>query len=476
MAFLLVGLAGCVQKEAVKAQESAPKIVRAEVQTVAETKEAGSYVASGTVKARLNATLASKVMGRVVSIAVVEGDPITKGQLLVSLDSRELQAGVKVAAAGYHGALVGVDNASTSAQMETQTSRARIAQAESQVSQARAALASAEARRDLTLAGPRTQEVSQSHLAVVQTESSVQLAKRELERTAKLVEEGALARRELDLAQNRYDVAKGQFDFAIQTESMAREGSRTQEIRAARDAVTQATGALKQAQAVVAQARAAAMLIAVRRKEVEVAKAQVQEASATMQSAQVSLSYAQVPAPFDGRVVQRLVDPGSMASPGVSLLEVEGGEYRLEAVVPENILRSASVGVFADVRIEALSGQALSGRIVEVVPKADAATHSFIVKIALPKNRSIKSGMYGKVTIRTGSVTRTLIPQSATWEREGLSYVFALNAEGIARIRIVTLGERHDDKIEVLSGLTVGDRIVIGNRDAVSDGCKVEPR
>jgi RND family efflux transporter MFP subunit len=165
-----------------------------------------------------------------------------------------------------------------------------------------------------------------------------------------------------------------------------------------------------------------------------------------------------------------------MASPGVSLLEVEGGEYRLEAIVPENVLRSASVGALADVRIDALSGQVLTGRIVEIVPKADAATHSFIVKIALPKNRSIKSGMYGKVAIRTGSVTWTLIPQSATWEREGLHYVFALNVEGIARIRIVTLGEHHDDKVEVLSGLTAGDRIVIGNREVVADGFKVEAR
>jgi multidrug efflux pump subunit AcrA (membrane-fusion protein) len=76
--------------------------------------------------------------------------------------------------------------------------------------------------------------------------------------------------------------------------------------------------------------------------------------------------------------------------------------------------------------------------------------------------------------IPTHSVSRTLIPTSAIWQREGLNYVFAVNKEGIARLRIVTLGERIDDKAEALSGLSTGDRIVVGDHSEVSDGVKVE--
>ncbi|MHB8637764.1 MAG: efflux RND transporter periplasmic adaptor subunit [Fimbriimonadaceae bacterium] len=471
---LAVGIAGCAGPNQANTVADAPKVVQAAVQTIAETSVPGTYEAVGTVKARLNAILASKVMGRVVSVSAREGDTVVKGQLVVTLDSRELEASVRMAAAGYHSSVVGVENALTTAAIEEQSNSARIAQAESQVSQSKAALAAAVARQDLVLAGPRVQDVSKSHLAVMQAASNMKLAKLQLDRTSTLVAEGALARRDLDLAQNRYDVAQGQLGIATQSESVAREGSRSQDIRAAQDAVRQAAGALGQAQSAVAQAKAEAMQNAVRRKEVDVAKSQVLVASATMQSAEVGLSYARVSAPFDGRVVQRFVDPGAMASPGVPLVEVEGGEYQLEAVVPESVLRSVSLGASVDVTIDALSGRHLSGRVVEIVPKGDAATHSFVVKVALPAGRQIKSGMYGRVAIRTASERRVLIPASATWEREGLHYVFALNAEGVARLRIVTLGDLLDGKYAVFSGLRVGDRIVVGNLADVADGVRVE--
>ena len=467
-------LVGCGHQEEAKTDSVAPKVVKASILTIGGAPSSNTYEVTGTIRSTLNATLSSKVLGRVVSIAVHEGDSFKKGQLLVSLDPRELEAAVNMATANFHSSQVGVANATTASEMEERTSQARVVQAQAQVSQAQAGLEAAEAKRDLTVAGPRSQEVAQSHFAVVQAESSMRLAKRELERTAKLVQDGALARRELDLAQNRYDVAKGQFDMTVESESIAREGSRSQEIRAAKDAVAQARAALSQAKSGVVQAKAAQMQSLVRRKEIEVARAQVEQSSAAVQSAQVGLSYAQVLAPFDGRVVRRLVDPGSMASPGAPLLEVEGGDYRLEATVPERVLRSVSIGSINDVQVDSLKVGRLVGKVQEIVPQADTTSHSFVVKLLLPSTAGIKSGMFGRAMIPTDTVNRTLVPDSATWQREGLNYVFAINKEGIARLRIVTVGQRIDDKVEVLSGLSTGDKIVVGDRNAVSDGVKVE--
>lgn len=445
--------------------------VRAQVLTVAQNTGEAGYTVTGSVKAQFNATLSSKVTGKVVSVSVREGDSIRKGQALISLDARELDAAVNMAGAGYHSSLVGVASAKTAAAMEQKTSVARIAQAEAQVRQAEAAIASAEARRDLALAGPRPQEVAQTHIAVVQAESNVKVAKLQLDRATILVQEGALARRELELAQNRYDLAKGQYDSAIQAEKIAQEGTRTEEIRAAQEGVRLANAALKEARAGVLQAKAAAMQVDVRQRDIEVANAQVQQASAAVQSAQVSRSYAVVTAPFAGRVVQRLADPGSMAAMGVPLLGVEGGEFRLEAIVPENLVKTLSVGTTAPIEI---GGKKLNGKVVEIVPQGDAFSHSFVVKFALPPSSHIKSGMFGKARIPAGSVRRVLIPAAATWEREGLTYVFVVNAEGIARLRIVTLGEVFEGQVEVLSGLNPGEKIVVGNRDEVADGSRVE--
>ncbi len=476
VAALVTILAGCENREGANAEAQPPKVVHADLMTVGAEWVPGEHVVTGTVKALLNATLSSKVMGRVGSVWVREGDRFQRGQLLVSIDARELQAAVGVAGANYEATVVGVGSAATTAEMEGKTSRARISQAESAVRQAQAHLAAAEARRDLAVAGPRTQEVAQSHIAVVLAESNLRLAALELERTTKLVQEGALARRQLDLAQNRYDLAKGQLDAAVMSENIAREGTRSQDLRSAQEAVFQAQAALEQARSGVVQARAASMQVDVRRKDVELSRAQVKQAGAALRSAKVGLSYANVFAPFDGRVALRSADPGSMASPGVPLLTVEGGEYLFEAIVPEKLIKSLSMGDTATVLIAAADGTRIKGRVVEIAPQGDAVSHSFVVKFALGTGAGVKSGMFGKASIRTGEVNRMLIPATATWEREGLHYVFAVNREGIARLRIVTLGEAFDGSVEVRSGLGQGDRIVIGDRRLVTDGVKVETK
>jgi RND family efflux transporter MFP subunit len=473
-AAILAGVTGCGRPSEPSAPANIPATVRATTAVIEEVDAPLTYTVTGTVRSMFTSSLSSKVMGRIVAVNVREGDAIRQGQMLVTIDGRELKSAVEMADADYRAAVAGAGSARTAADMEVKSSAARIAQAEAQVKQAEAGLAAAEARRDLAVAGSRNQELEQARIAVAQAQSSLRLAQVELDRVTKLVEDGALARRELDVAQNRFDLAKGQYDAAVQTESMAREGSRAQEIRAANEGVTQAKAALKQAQAGLAQARAAAMQIDLRRKDYDLASARTLQAAAAAISARVSLSYVQIPAPFDGRVTARLADPGTLASPGVPILQVEGGDFRFEAEVPESLLGSLSKGKTAEVRIDALGGQALTGRVVEVVPTADAGSHRFTVKFALQATRDVKSGMFGKAVLVTGTVRRIVIPKTATWQREGLNYVFIVNSEGIARLRIVTLGEVTNGDVEVLSGLGKGDRIVVGDRTGINDGAKVE--
>ena len=474
LALLMLGVGGCGQSSESKVVVSAQRTVRADVLTVSTTAIPSTYAVTGSIKALLNTTLASKAMGRVVSIAVREGDLVRQGQEVVSIDNRELQAAVNVAQANLQASVVGEGSAKTSAVMEDRTTRAAIAQSESALMQSQAALAAAEARRDQVRAGLRKQEISQSHLVVSQAESTYKLARLELERTRILVAEGALAARELDLAQNRCDLAKGQFDIARESESMAKEGARSQEIRAAQEAVVQAGASVRQAKSALAQARAAAMTVALKRKEVEVAQAQVKQASAVDQSARVALSYSQILAPYPGRVVQRYVDPGALASFGTPLLGIEGGDYRLETVVPESILKSVKVGTTAKIQIDALGARDLTGQVVEIVPQGDPASHTFNVKFRLSTSTDVKSGMFGRAQIQTGMALRTLVPQEATWEKQGLHYIFVVNKQGIARLRMITWGDRIGDKVEILSGLNVGDKVISGHVTDVSDGDKIE--
>ena len=475
LAILAISSQGCSPAEH-RALSETSKPVSAQVLTVSQTDAQEIYVASGTVRSTLNATVASKVTGRVISVAAMEGDVITAGQVLVNLDSRELAAGVNIAGANLRSAVVGAKTSRTVAEMEERVGQARVIQAQSVVDQAQASLASARAKRDLAVEGPRTQEVAQAHIAVTQAQANFNFAKIELDRVSHLVQEGAIARRELDRAQNTYDLAKSQLDTAIESEKIAKVGTRSQDLKSAQEAVTQAEGAVRQAVAGLGQARASLMQAKVRRQEIVAAEAQVGQATAAVESAKVGLAYARVEAPFAGRVVSRIVDPGAFASPGSPLMMVEGGAYRLEATVPESYLRFVSVRQRVGVQIDALPGANLEGVVTELLPQGDAASHTFIAKVTLGANPQVRSGMFGRLNLVTGSVKRVLIPEKATWVRDGLHYVFAIDAEKNAKLRVVTLGQIRGDKVEVLSGLVAGEKIVVGDRTGVADGTRIEEK
>lgn len=445
------------------------------VQTVAETESPTLYEATGSVKARLNATLSTKVMARVATVTVREGDEIHAGQVLVSLDPRELAAGVQLAQANLKASSVGVDNARTARLMEEQSSKARIGQAQAAVAQSKAALSAAQAKLDLALAGPRVQERAQASLAVTQAEANLKLAKTQLDRISNLVAQGAMPQKDLDAAQTSYEVALAQRDTAVQSEKIAIQGTRTEDISAARQMVAQAQAAVKQAEAGLAEAKAAALQTRVRAEQIKAAQAQVSQSSAALSSAQVALGYATIQAPFEGRVVQRTVDPGAMATPGSPLLTVEGGELRLEIVVPESVLEHVHKGQSVAVKLDA-TGQSGFARVSEIVPQGDPMSHSFIVKLSLDGLKGTHSGMFGRGYIETGRSKKIEVPSAAVWVREGLHFVYVVNAEGIARLRLVTAGDSTDERTTILSGLSPGDRIVTSGRENLSDGDKVAIR
>ena len=467
-------LEGCGASEQRPIADIPAKVIPATVMEVRLGAAPESTSAVGTIRAMYNSTLSSKVSGRVISVSAREGDKVRQGQILVQIDSRELQAAAETAQASYHASLVGVDSAKTAAEMEARTDLARIAQAQSQIQQAKALLASAEARRDLVKSGPRKQEVTQSHIAVEQAESNLRLARIERDRVDTLVKQGAMAGKELDLAQNRYELAEGQFRIAVQSENMAVEGSRTQDIRTSEEAVSQAKAALREAKTGLAQAQASSLQTVVKRKQIDVATAQSLEAKAAVQAAQVGLSYSQILAPFDGRLTLRSVDPGTMAGVGVPIVSVEGGEYRLEAVVPESIIPSIRVGDSEFVTVDALPNKSYKGRVAEIAPQGDGTTHSFLVRLSLGQPTGLKSGMYGRVRFHTGAKEKILIPRTSTWEREGLAYIYVVGTDSKAHLRIVTLGEKYGDSYEVLSGLGPGDKLIVSDPKQIQEGAKVE--
>ncbi len=438
------------------------------------TKIARGVTVTGVVKPREDAMLAAQIMARVVGINVHQGDKVVPGEVLVTLDSSDMNAARIQAAAGLAAANVGVRSASVAATMTSAMSTAKLAEARAQEAQANAAYETAKARLALVLAGPRRQEKAQAAENVAQAQAGLALAKSNNARMADLFSEGAISAQQYDQVRTAYSVALAQYQSAVQSLSMAQEGSRSEDITAARTAVNQARAAVAQAQAGLAQAKAGLLQAAVSRQAVQSASAQAMQARAALQSANINTAYTVLKAPFSGSIAQRLADPGSMASPGVPLLEVQGNELRLEAIVPQSQVALVKLGQMLPVSLDALPGRSFMGKVTEISPQGDPSSHTFVIKISLPAAPGIRTGMYGRTVLSQGSDRRMLVPNTAITDIQGMHAVFVLNASSNAVImRLVTLGNQVGKETIILSGLQPGDHIVTQGVQSLHDGSAV---
>ena len=207
----------------------------------------------------------------------------------------------------------------------------------------------------------------------------------------------------------------------------------------------------------------------------DAAHAGATQAEAGVSQAGTAMSFTKVRAPFDGLVTARLAEQGAMAAPGVPLLVGEDpSKFRLEAQVDESKIGAVKLGESVPVTVDALGGQAVEGKVVQIVPAADPASRTFTVKIDLPANPQIRSGLFGRASFPRGQREAIAIPKSAVLSRGQMQAVYVIGGDQLAGLRFVTLGAASGDQVEVLSGLQNGDRIVAAPGDRELSGKQVE--
>jgi membrane fusion protein (multidrug efflux system) len=201
---------------------------------------------------------------------------------------------------------------------------------------------------------------------------------------------------------------------------------------------------------------------------VEVARAKFDAARQAVAETDVMLSYAVITAPKSGVVVDRLAEPGDMARPGVPLLVLyDPATLRLDVPVMEHLAIKMKVGQPIRVRIDALDRE-IEGTIDEIVPEAQAASRSFLVKVALPKTPELFEGMFGRLLIPDGT-RRHLCLSTAAIERIGqLEFVTVVDADNRLQRRFIQTGRigipdqpGKPGRVEVLSGLKAGERVLL---------------
>jgi RND family efflux transporter MFP subunit len=227
-----------------------------------------------------------------------------------------------------------------------------------------------------------------------------------------------------------------------------------------------------EASAKLKAAQAAYQMAAARRLQLNSKLAEVDQ---EVRSTEVTRSYADVLAPFAGVVISKSVDPGSLALPGAPLFTIEReGTYRLEASVEESRLAAIRIGQPVSVTLDSVD-RTLDARVSEIVPAVDAASRAYTVKIDLPSVPAIRSGIFGRASFQLGSRAVLGIPAGAVTERGQLQSVLVAD-HGIARTRLITTGQKVKGSIEVLSGLSVGERVIFPIPSGLSVGASVEVR
>jgi RND family efflux transporter MFP subunit len=200
---------------------------------------------------------------------------------------------------------------------------------------------------------------------------------------------------------------------------------------------------------------------AVSKQELENATRGFKVAEANQKAVVAQLSYTVVKAPFDGVITEKKVEVGELASPGQTLLRMENpSELRLEATVAESDLRAVSLGATLPVVIDALGPEPLRGTVSQLLPAGDPQTHTFMVKVDLPKTTGVKSGMFGRLQLEKGFIQALVLPRSALVERGELSSVYAVGSDNVARLRWVKPGQMVNGAVEILSGINNGERVL----------------
>jgi multidrug efflux pump subunit AcrA (membrane-fusion protein) len=384
---------------------------------------------SGTTQPYRQVSVRSQVEGQIVSLDVNVGDRVSSGQTLGQLDDSVLTAAVVEA-------------------------EAEIAARQSEVAQARTAVSEA-----------RTQ-VEEARLRLQQAQS-------DLQRLEQLFRNGALAEQQVENARTTVGTARQALRSA------------QEQVKNRQQAITAAQKRVSAQQAIAAQER-------------------------TRQSFTVLTS------PVNGFVLERTLEPGNLAQPGSEIVSLgDFSQVKIDVQVSERELGTIQVGQAVQVRLDAFPNQPTTGRVSRVSPAADPTSRLIPVEVIIPNaNGRIGSGLLARVNFTQQSIQRVVVPESALTTnqdrrarqqaanqsnagqpqgdrggtdtktksagtqapRRNSGTIFVINTQddkSTVQARQVSLGDRQDGQVEVLSGLRPGDRYVTRSSKALKDGASV---
>jgi multidrug resistance efflux pump len=305
--------------------------------------------------------VAPEINGRLIEVAVREGQFIQKGAIVFRLDPAIPQAALN--------------------------------QAEASLVSAKATLASSEALYQKALSGNRPEEIKAAEATVKRLQNEEELTRLDMERNQVLFKQNTVSQENVDRARTAYESARQSRENAIQNLIVLQQGTRKEDIAAAKAAV-------------------------------ELARSRVTEAEAAVESARGNLARCIVKAPFDGWAVRRWLDPGAMplaSQPVVSMFDPS--TLRVDANIEEKYLQDIAIGDKVDISVDAYPALHLQGRLMQILRAtnsefslipAEGVSGTFIkvtqrvplrISVTAPADLPLGPGLSVEVRIYSGTAT-----------------------------------------------------------------------
>lgn len=212
---------------------------------------------------------------------------------------------------------------------------------------------------------------------------------------------------------------------------------------------------------------------AVSQQQFDKVKLRYEVARSKVTQAENQLRYAVVRAPVSGIIVEKRMNVGDLASPGMPILTLEDPLHLLvETYVSEKHIAAIREGDKVELNITSIN-QRLQGEVRQVVQVADARSHKFLVKASLPPRKDIRPGIFVEVYFIVGQRQGLMLPETAIVHRNGLSGVYIVDDHNIAHYRLVRLGQSLNGRVEVAAGLHDGQKVVDQPSAELLTGMKV---
>jgi RND family efflux transporter MFP subunit len=211
--------------------------------------------------------------------------------------------------------------------------------------------------------------------------------------------------------------------------------------------------------------------------QVDLAKAQFSQAQARLDELKINLANTVITSPVNGFIGKRTLDPGAWVTPNSPFLSVvDIGIVRLVVNVVEKDLRRVAAGLKADVAVDAFPGEHFNGRVARVAPVLDPSTRTAQMEVDIDNTQfRLKPGMYAKVSFTVERHENALVvPANAVIDYEGKKGVFMPSGEGDSvHFQAVQAGLVDQERVEITSGVSEGDRVVTTGAGALREGDRI---